>query len=252
MMCTEETQGNPRVADNENMIRIARATTLLVLASGLFLWPGRHGTRLQAGERFELPDDAVPPASIQFPRQPIGGGTRLVTAGELNVWGRSRNLVLVDDCGLGGLKDGLAEVIPSTGLDMVLSAPGPGRLFLYLDLVSFRPLPGFRPHLTPLCDTGRDQLVIPDHGRVQLQKPLWLEVIVNGHVLKTLYQGGGTYIQSPVRVTIDRVIPQRGRLEVRLLPSPGDSFFAVWDVLVSDSPDLEPDGPGASDDDAMP
>ena len=242
------------VADNENMTRIARTMTFVTLAVGTLGLPTARGVAGadMISQRHELPSDAFPPASIQFPRRPLGSGARMVTAGELNVWARGRNLVLVDDCGLGGLKDGLAEVIPSRGLDFVLSSQTSGRLFLYLDLVSFRPLQSFRAHLTPLCRTGRDQVVVQDGGSVQLQKPFWLEVVVNGHVVKTLYQGGGTYIQSPVRVEIDRTIPRRGLLNVRLLPSPGDSFFAVWDVLVSDSPDLPANGPDASDEDALP
>ncbi len=207
---------------------------------------------LRAESRYELPSDTVPPESIQFPRQPVLPAARFVTAGELAVWARNRNLVLVDDCGLGDLRDGVAELIPSTGLRFTLSAPGKSRAFLYLDLVSFRPLPGFRPHLTPMCDTTRDQVTIPDSGNVQLRQPLWLEVIVNGRVVRTLYQGGGTYLQSPVRIAVDRELLRKRRLNVELRPSPGEAFFAIWDVVVSDSAEMPPDGTGDQEEDMLP
>lgn len=187
--------------------------------------------------RFELPPDSFPPSSIQFPVRPIDANSRFVTARELRVWARSRNLVLVDDCGLGGLRDGVAAVVPSTGLEFELIARGTGRRFLYLDIVSFVPLGAYRPHSMITCDTGRDQISFPGRSDVQLERPLWLEVSVNGKVLKTLYQGGGTFIVPPVRITVERDVPKHGKLKVRLLPSPGEAFFAVWDVMVSDSAD---------------
>lgn len=99
-----------------------------------------------------------------------------------------------------------------------------------------------------MCDTKRDMIFYRNNDTSQLEKPFRLEVLINNHVRKTVYQGGGAFIFSPLRITVDREHVRDRIMNVRLLPSPGRSFFAVWDALVSihpfnQAPRRDPDAP---------
>lgn len=133
-----------------------------------------------------------------------------ITAQELEAWARSHNLALLPDTPLRNLQDYRAQVIPSQGLEFELDAPGNGRVFLYLDFVSYRPL-----------------------ENPNLPKARWLEVFVNDRLVATLYQGAGVYLEAPEILLIEREMAMDRRLRVRLRPAPGDGFFAIWDAFVS-------------------
>jgi len=133
-----------------------------------------------------------------------------ITAVELEAWARNHNLALLPDTPLRNLQDYRAQVIPAGGLEFELDAPGDGRVFLYLDFVSYRPL-----------------------ENPNLPKARWLEVFVNDRRIATLYQGAGVYLETPEILLIEREMAMDRRLRVRLRPAPGDGFFAIWDAFVS-------------------
>lgn len=152
---------------------------------------------------------------VNFGRRELVG--RFMPARELELWARNHNLDLVPDSPLRDIQDFEAEVIPEQGADFKLVAPGTGRVFLYLDLVTFRPLSA---------------------ETMQVQ---WMDVLVNGQVVRTIYAGGGADLPSPVIIPIDREHMERRLLRIKLRPAPGDGFFALWDAFVS--PILEEPGP---------
>lgn len=133
-----------------------------------------------------------------------------MTAREIEIRGRNLNLVLLPDHPGRNLQDFRAEGIPASGVDFELRAPGSGRVYLYLDLVAFEPLENAVP-----------------------QKVRWMEIFVNGHLLRTVHQGGGVFLKTPVVLLIEREHAINRRLRIRLRPSPGDGFFAIWDAYVS-------------------
>ena len=140
---------------------------------------------------------------------------------ELEAWARNRNLVLLPDLALRGLKDFEGTLIPSSGLRFHLDAPVFSRVYLYLDLATYKAL-----------------------GKIKLPRTAlnWLEIIVNGHSLKIVYQGyqSGPFIQSPLVVPVElEQISKEGKLEILLRPDPHTSYggykarFAIWDAFVS-------------------
>jgi len=135
---------------------------------------------------------------------------KYITARELKIWAGNHNLVTVDDSPIRSIQDFEAEVIPPSGLKFNMSAPGSGRVFLHLDLVQFKPVQSS-----------------------QLMKVYWLEIIVNGHILHTIYQGGRSYFKSPVIVVVDREHTIDRQLRINLRPAPGEGFFAIWDAYAS-------------------
>ncbi|MEQ9366271.1 MAG: hypothetical protein RIF32_18675 [Leptospirales bacterium] len=133
-----------------------------------------------------------------------------MTAREIEIRGRSLNLLLMPDHPGRNLQDFRAEGIPASGLEFELRAPGSGRVYLYLDLVSFQPLENAVP-----------------------RKVRWMEIFVNGHLLQTVHEGGGSFVTAPLVLLIEREHAIDRRLRIRLRPSPGDGFFAIWDAYVS-------------------
>ncbi len=175
-----------------------RLTPLFFLALLLVPGPPPAAGPSESGERHE----------INFGADPATG--RFITAVELEAWARNQNLMLLPDRPFRELRDGVAAAIPPEGLYFELDAPGPGRNYLYLDFATYRPL------------------VNPNLPRVR-----WIEVIINGDIAATLYQGGGAYLKSPEIVTIEREHAMDGKIRVWLRPSPGDGIFAIWDAFVS-------------------
>lgn len=133
-----------------------------------------------------------------------------MTAREIEIRGRNLNLLLLPDHPGRNLQDFRAEGIPASGMEFELRAPGQGRVYLYLDLVSFQPMENAVP-----------------------RKVRWMEIFVNGHLLRTVHEGGGAFVQGPLALLIEREHAIHRRLRVRLRPSPGDGFFAIWDAYVS-------------------
>lgn len=124
-----------------------------------------------------------------------------------------------------------AEVIPVQGMDFVLSAPGKGRVYLYLDLVSF--VPSSRYDLQTednYCYPDSEKSVYKDDP-VILPGMRWLEILVNGKSLKTVYTGNGIFLNTPIVVIVDREYAFRRTLKVTLKPSPGETFFGIWDAF---------------------
>lgn len=181
--------------------------TLLVLLIGPVDLPTRPLEILQAGKM-------LPAAEVNFNDQSEG---RFVTHQELVLWARNRNLLLVPDAPHRNMQDGLARVIPASGLYFELATPLTGRAYLYLDLVAYRP-----------------------HGVYQLPKVHWLDVRANGRLLGRIYQGGGNFLQSPQILVVDREHAPDGVLRLELRPSPGDAFIAIWDAFVSKHAEMRP------------
>jgi len=173
------------------------------------------------------------PVDINFSQNSHYG--QFITGRELEIWGMSRNLALLPDCPARNLQDFEAELILPRGMVFHLLAPGEGRIFLYLDLVTFLPANRYDPYKKDeYCNSGADERSYSDRAtRSLLPEVHWLEVRVNGHHMKTLYMGGGAFLASPVVIVIDREHAFRRTLEVELLPSPGDPVFGIWDVYVS-------------------
>ena len=156
-----------------------------------------------------------PRYEINFGRKRSGDG--LVYSNELEAWARNRNLLLKPDLALRGLQDFEAALIPSSGLRFHLDAPVFSRVYLYLDLVTYRPL-------------GKNK---------QAKSPLsWLEVIVNGRSLKISYQAfqSGPFLSSPLVIPVELEYIPEGKLEVFLRPAPHETKFAIWDAFVSSHP----------------
>ena len=197
------------------------ASSFLII---LFFFNLPDGPRAQSVLEFEQS-----PTLINFPRK----GKEFSRTEELDIWARNRNLLLIPDCSTGGIRNHVAESIPPHGVQFELEAPGEGRAFLYLDLVSFRPLQAYKPFKESfLCNPDRDREFYPDATRLS-PRVRWLEVIVNGRVVKTIHKGAGVFIHSPIMITIDREWSQDRKLNVFLRPSPGEGYFAIWDAFVS-------------------
>jgi len=152
-------------------------------------------------------DSMGSPSEINFGHD-LGGP--FITAKELEAWAESRNLDLVPDAPLKNIQDYEAVSVPVTGLEFTLSVPYRGRNYLYLDMVTFR---------------EREN---PADIRLQ-----WMDIFVNGRMMKTVYLGRGAYPENPLRITIDRENAPDGKTVVFLRPSPGDSSFALWDAFTS-------------------
>lgn len=211
-----------------------RAIGPVVLPVGLLLVLFLQGEREGLQSREKAAYDH--PVLIVFPRPDRLKHGEFLTAQELEVWARNRNLRLQLDCPNGALQNYIAEAIPSQGLEFTLAAPGRSRVFLYLDLVAFRPAQDNTLRVEGECEAGSDLIRYPGKMKGLLSRVQWLEVIVNGKVLKTLYQGGGVFIRSPVEVIVNREDMMDRILRIRLLPSPGSGFFAIWDVFASRRP----------------
>lgn len=161
------------------------------------------------------PSAGVLPVEIDFGADPAH--RHFITAREMELRARSLNLLLLPDDPARNLQDFRAETIPAYGKEFELRAPGRGRVYLHLDMVSFAALD---------AEEG-------DAAATRHQKVRWMEIFVNGHLLKTVHMGGGVYVKSPLVLLIEREHTMDRRLRVRLRPAPGDSFFAIWDAYVS-------------------
>ena len=170
----------------------------------------------------ELPD------RINFGKSAMYG--RFITASELSIWGSSRNLKLLEDCPFRDMTDFEAEVIPVHGMSFVLNAPGTGRVYLYLDLVTFLPLDKYESYEEDYCSQESENIRFSESESL-LPGIRWLEVLVNGKSIKTIYAGDGIYLNSPVVIAVDRENAMRRRLEITLRPSPGETFFGIWDAF---------------------
>ncbi len=159
---------------------------------------------------------ASPIYEINFNKQ--DSNNSIVYAKELGQRAKENRLELVPDSSLRGMQDFEAAVIPSSGLRFELDAPVFSRVYLYLDLVSYKASGDKK---------NRD-------GVYPKAKAYWLEISVNSHKLKLLYQSPVHQIKSPLVIPIDLEYIPRGKLKVLLQPSlEAGAIFAIWDVFVS-------------------
>ena len=144
-------------------------------------------------------------------------GHTVIYFNELEAWARNRNLLLLPDLALRGLQNFEAVLIPASGLRFKLDAPTFSRVYLYLDLATYK------------------SLEKKNLGKTSLS---WLEVIVNGYSLKIVYQGAqaGRFIQSPLVIPVELEQIPEGKLQVFLRPAPHETRFAIWDAFVSSYP----------------
>ncbi|MCE9597175.1 MAG: hypothetical protein K8S54_04330 [Spirochaetia bacterium] len=180
------------------------------------------------------PGESTEPREVNFGHESRYG--RFFPYNELASWASARNLVVLRDCPLREIQDDEAEIIPTEGMEFTLSAPEGEQVFLYLDLVTFRPAAAYNPLMDGIhCIPGEDRVTM-ESGQVQDVKQVrWLTVNVNEHELHTVYVGGETYLRSPLVVPVPREFVKRGVVNVRLQVSPGEGFFAIWDSFVSRS-----------------
>lgn len=177
---------------------------------------------------------AEAPAEIDFGHGEEHG--RFFSAIEIEQWAVSRNLVELPDCPLRDLQDSEAEIISPDGMEFTLRSPGPGRVFVYLDMVVFRPRSTYNPLLDDLhCRPGADQVQAEPRMVQDVKQVRWMSVEVNGHTLKTVYVGGTTFLRSPLVIAVPRE-HNAANLKIKLTVSPGEGFFAVWDAFASRSP----------------
>ncbi|MBL8022015.1 MAG: hypothetical protein JNM27_20235 [Leptospirales bacterium] len=182
-----------------------------------------------------VPQESTEPREMNFGHESRFG--RFFPYNELESWATARNLVVLKDCPLREIQDHEAEIIPVEGMEYTLSAPEDHQVFLYLDLVTFRPAAAYNPLLDGIhCIPGEDRVQMESTQVQDVKQVRWLSVEVNGHLLHTAYVGGETFLRSPLVVRIPREYVKRGVIKVRLQVSPGEGFFAIWDSFVSRSP----------------
>ena len=134
---------------------------------------------------------------------------RIIYTNELFQWGETRNLILQKDLALRSLQDFEAVIVEPYGLRFRLDAPEFSRLYLYLDLVSYRAKENSQP-----------------------RKNSYLEVLVNGYSLRTFYNP----IPNLAIVTVDLEHIQHGWLDILLRGTRLENAnFAIWDAFVSSS-----------------
>lgn len=178
---------------------------------------------------------AEAPAEIDFGHDASHG--RFFSGIEIDQWAVNRNLIALPDCAFRGLEDNEAEIISPDGMAFDLRSPGPGQVYLYLDMVVFRPRRAYNALLDDIhCKAGSDRVQMEPLQVQDIKQVRWLSVQVNGRTLKTVYVGGNTFLRSPLVIAVPREVNQ-DRLRVRLSVSPGDGFFAVWDAFASRSKD---------------
>ncbi len=184
-----------------------RCFSLLVCLCLLFLSFGLKCYALQA--QADQPTYAV---NFNYQQNP----DQVVYFRDLELWARSRNLILLPDLPLGGMQDFEGLAIPSYGHAFDLSSPRPSRVFLVLDLATYQP----------------QKKLASEWGKVD-----WLEIKVNGHSVGMLSQGRGSFLPYPVVLTIEQEWLDRQRLHVFMQPSPRKSrAFVLWDAFVSKEP----------------
>ena len=137
---------------------------------------------------------------------------------DLQSWGRSRGLILLPDLPLKNLQDFEAQLIPPYGYSFTLSAPRKSDVFLYLDIAVYKPQ--------------------NKKNFTAVRKMVWLEVLVNGNQVGLVYQGGNSFLSSPLRFKIPRTYLLSQKMKIKLLPSPVNSHFAIWDSFVGPSAEL--------------
>jgi hypothetical protein len=157
-----------------------------------------------------------------------------MTYRELAIWGSSRNLGAVADCPQHELQNHIAALIPVTGLKYNLYVPYKKRMYLYLDLVSFRPLTDFKKGSeSQYCTPSLSGQSLHTEKTFDLPQIQYLEVRFNGLPVKRIYMGGGVFPVTPVIIPVDRENVVKGVLRVELRPSGSGVFFAIWDSFIS-------------------
>ncbi|HBS06263.1 MAG TPA: hypothetical protein DEA96_14945 [Leptospiraceae bacterium] len=192
-------------------------TILLLIAAG---W---YPARAEAPTAF--------PREIDFGLEKHMG--QFISGRELEIWASQRGLEIAPDCPLRDLADSEAEVISSRGSSFELFAPGQGRVYLYLDFVSFRKQGTRNRPLEPHCYPSSNEIRLPESTELPVQ---FLEIFVNGQRISTQVFGAGAQPASPLVLPITRELMPDRRLEIELRPGPGNQLLAVWDAFLSEVP----------------
>ncbi len=158
----------------------------------------------------------------------------IVTHYELERMAAAENRLVLPDCGLYGLQDGIARWIPEEGLAVVLRPEQDRRVFLYIDFVGFidRDMESVADELR--CRPGRRETVFPSTRPGPYE---WAEIYVNGKSKLIVYQGHDVGFTGPVAVPVSRDEFRKGLVRVRIVPS--GRRMAIWDVFLSHSPPEE-------------
>ncbi|MBI38905.1 MAG: hypothetical protein CMF59_04850 [Leptospiraceae bacterium] len=176
-------------------------------------------------------------APTAFPREIDFGLEKhmgqFISGRELEIWASQRGLEITPDCPLRDLADSEAEVISSRGSSFELFAPGQGRVYLYLDFVSFRKQGTRNRPLEPHCYPSTEEIRLPESTDLPVQ---FLEIYVNGNRISTQVFGAGSQPASPLVLPITREMMPDRRLEIELRPGPGNQLLAIWDAFLSEVP----------------
>ncbi|MEQ8352168.1 MAG: hypothetical protein RH862_11835 [Leptospiraceae bacterium] len=180
---------------------------------------------------------ALSEAPSAFPREiDFGYEKRMgqfITGRELEIWAAQRGLEITPDCPLRDLADSEAEIISSRGSSFELFAPGQGRVYLYLDFVSFRKQGTRNRPLEPHCYPAQSEIRLLENTDLPVQ---FLEIYVNGSRVSTQVFGAGSQPASPLIVPITREMMPDRRLQIELRPGPGNQLLALWDAFLSEIP----------------
>jgi len=129
---------------------------------------------------------------------------------ELETWAIYQSYSLDPDSGW--IQDSICRMVPETGFKFLLQKrnAGKGTIYLYLDLVQFRPLPKTR------------------------FKPKKLNIFVNGKRKAILFSEHSKPFANPLEITLEPSEYPDGNIEVELVPSQNTRgrFWGIWDAYV--------------------
>lgn len=132
---------------------------------------------------------------------------------ELETWAIYQSYSLDPDSGW--IQDSICHMVPETGFKFLLQKKnaGKGTVYLYLDLVQFRPLPKTR------------------------FKPKKLNVFVNGRKKAVVYSERSKPFANPLEIALEPSEYPDGNIEVELIPSQNvrGRFWGIWDAYVLES-----------------
>gem|GEM_PF-2334492 len=214
----------PHVRNRSGMIRIGLVFPLLAtLAILAVLTVPRFSALAESKSAF--------PVETDFGQEEIMG--KFITGRELEIWASQRGLEIAPDCPLRELADSEAEVISSSGSRFDLFAAGEGRVYLYIDFVSFRKQGTRNRPLEPHCYPSTHEIRLQENTELPVQ---FLEIYINDQKVSTQVFGAGSQPASPLIVPVTRELMPDRKIRVELRPGPGNQLLAVWDAFLSEVP----------------
>lgn len=177
--------------------------TAIFLSLGLF--------QVSAGETTQIPKLEFGLDSEQLPED-------FATFPELETWAIYQSFELDPDSGW--IQDSICRMVPETGLRFLLEKNAnktKSTVFLYLDMVQFRPLA---------------------KGKF---KPKKLTIFVNGRAKLSLFSEPSKPFPNPVEIPLEPSEYPDGKIYVELVPSQNTRgrFWGVWDTYLLENREKE-------------